>query len=236
MTLIDAIQLIRGPAGSTAVLVIQRGSQKLTVSVVRAPIRVIPRAELIRPGLAYLRIYSFSDGTGEQARRASRALAAHGSIRGVVLDLRGNGGGSYREIVSVAGVFLPSETVIAQLIQHGQASPIKATGESLFPSVPLVVLSDGKTAAASETLMTGLRSTHRSTIIGEKNAGAWLADVRVPLPAGGMQYTFEEVVGPHSEPIHGVGVTPDSTVPLTEADMERGVDTQLDAALKLFGG
>src|SRR5207245_5541982 len=88
-------------------LVLQRGSERLTASIVRAPIRLVPRAEMVRPGVAYLKIYYFAEGTGEQVRRALRALAAQGPIRAVVLDLRGNGGGWLSEMQSVAGVFLP---------------------------------------------------------------------------------------------------------------------------------
>ena len=84
--------------------------------------------------------------------------------------------------------------------------------------------------------MLGLRAAHRATIIGEQSAGIGGSGADFPLPAGGMHTTVEMVVGPHSEPIQGVGVIPDTEVALTEADMERGVDTQFDAAVKAMGG
>ena len=84
--------------------------------------------------------------------------------------------------------------------------------------------------------MMGLRAARRATVVGERSEGIGGSGVDFPLPAGGMHVTVEMVVGPHSEPLQGVGVTPDSEVALTEADMERGVDTQLDVALKSVGG
>jgi len=229
----DAGQLLRGQPGSTVSLVLQRGSGRLTASIVRAPIRLVPRAEMVRPGVAYLKIYYFAEGTGEQVRRALRALAAQGPIRAVVLDLRGNGGGWLSEMQSVAGVFLPAQTVFAQVIHHAGTSPLTATGETLVPSVPLVVLSNGQ--ALAEGIMVGLRSAHRAKIIGEKSAGVGGSGGDFALPAGGMHVTLQMIVGPSSEPIQGAGVTPDTEVALTETDMERGVDTQLDAALRTIG-
>jgi carboxyl-terminal processing protease len=229
----DASQLLRGVPGSTASLIIQRGSARLTLSVVRAPIRLLPRAQVVRPGVAYLRIYYFSEGTGDQVRSALRSLASQGPVRAVVLDLRGNAGGYLSEIQSVAGVFLPSQTVFAQVIRHAGTSPMVATGESLFPTAPVAVLSDKSTVAGE--LLLGFRAAHRATMIGEKSAGIGGSGADFPLPEGGMHVTVEMVVGPHSEPIQGVGVAPDKEVALTEADMERGVDTQLDAALAALG-
>ena len=234
MTAPDASQLLRGQPGSTVSLVLQRGSRRLTASIVRAPIRLVPRAEMVRPGVAYLKVYYFAGGTGEQVRLALRALAAKGTIRAVVLDLRGNGGGYLSEIQSVAGVFLPSQTVIGQVIRHAGTLPMVATGETLFPSGPMAVLSAKSTVPGE--LMLGLRAAHRATIIGEQSAGIGGSGADFPLPAGGMHTTVEMVVGPHSEPIQGVGVIPDTEVALTEADMERGVDTQFDAAVKAMGG
>src|SRR5438132_6896220 len=88
----DASRLLRGQPGSTVSLVFQRGSERLTTSIVRAPIRLVPRTEMVRPGVAYLKIYYFAEGTGEQVRRALRSLASRGPIRALILDLRGNGG------------------------------------------------------------------------------------------------------------------------------------------------
>ena len=234
LTISEILQLLRGQPGSTASLVIQRGSAKLDISAIRAPIRLLPRVQMIRPGVAYVRIFYFSEGTGEQVRSALRSLAPQSAIRGVVLDLRGNGGGYLSEIQSVAGVFLPSQTVVAHVIRHAGTSALVATGELLFPSVPMSVLSDNATVGGA--LMMGLRTERRATIIGERSEGIGGSGVDFPLPTGGMHITVEMVVGPHSEPLQGVGVTPDSEVALTEADMERGVDTQLDVALKSVGG
>jgi len=229
--LADVPHFLRGPAGSTVSLVIQRRNERLTVSVVRAPIQAGVRAQIVRPRVAYLKIYNFSKGTGEQVRQALRSLGAAGPLRGLIVDLRGNSGGSYSEVTSVAGVFLPRQTVIGLAIHNAGTSPLVSSGDPLFPSLPMAALSDGATASAPEILLVGLRAAHRATIVGEKTAGVGGGGVNVPLPAGGLHVTVEMVVSPRSEPIQGAGVAPDLGVALTAVDVERAVDTQLEAAL-----
>lgn len=80
-----------------------------------------------------------------------------------------------------------------------------------------------------------MTDTRRATIVGEKTPGALGLSQIVELPIGGMNVTVAEVVGPHYEQIERVGISPDIEVELSVVDMERGVDTQLNAALKTVG-
>lgn len=236
VNVLDASQLIRGPAGSTALLVIQRGGQTLHVSVVRAPIRIPPvEGQFLQPGVAYVKIFEFSQGAGRQLRRVVERLRSTGPVRSVVLDLRGNPGGLIVEAASVGGVFLPPNTPIARIIErHQQPSLLRTTGLPLLPRTPLVVLVDGGSASASEILAGAFKDYQRATIIGEKTAGALGGAVTVALPEGGMSVTVERILSPRNQQVEGVGITPDVPVALTVADMERGEDTQLRAALRFL--
>src|SRR5579884_3555196 len=233
---VDASQLIRGPAGSTASLVVQRDAQMVQLSVTRAPIRVLPvQTRWLRPGVAYVKIFGFSQGAGREIRQDLERLGV-GQIRSVVLDLRGNPGGLIVEAASVGGVFLPPRTVLARIHERGEEpSALRTTGIPLVPTTPLVVLVDGLSASASEILTGAFKDYQRATIVGEKTAGALGGSVTVALPEGGMSVTVERILTPKNAQVEGTGIAPDVPVTLTVADMERGQDTQLEAALHALG-
>jgi len=237
VNVLDASQVIRGPSGSTASLVIQRAGQTLNLSVVRAPIRVPPvEGEFVRPGVAYLKIFEFSQGAGRKLRQTITDLQSQQPIRSVILDLRGNPGGLIVEAASVGGVFFAPGTVLSRIVERGQdPSQLRTAGVPLLPKTPLAVLVDGGSASASEILTGAFKDYQRATIVGEKTAGALGGSVTVGLPEGGMSVTVERIFSPNNTQIEGVGITPDVSVVLTTADMEHGQDTQLSAALHAVG-
>ncbi|HEV2358205.1 MAG TPA: S41 family peptidase [bacterium] len=234
VNVIDASQMIRGPSGSTASLVIQRGSQSTPLSVVRAPIRVPPvEARFASPGVAYLKVFGFSQGAGRSLRDAIVRLEHDQTVKSAILDLRGNPGGLIIEAASVAGIFLPPRTVLARIRERGQQpSVLRTSGTTLLEKAPLVVLIDAQSASASEILAGAFRDYQRGTLVGEKTAGALGGSVTVALPEGGMSVTVERIQTPKNTAVEAVGIVPNVPVTLSVADMERGQDTQLEAALR----
>lgn len=233
----DLAMQVRGPLGSPLELTVQRSGETLLISAVRGPVQFpTVEAHMIRPSVVYIKVYTFSKGVGDQLRHLLKPLMAQGPIESVVLDLRDNWGGYLREAESVAGVFVPSETLLARVLQRDGPAKLVATGETLLPKATLVVLTDKGTASSSEVVVVGLKHQHRATIVGEKTAGALGAAREVPLSAGGMYVAVSEIVGPRYEQIDLVGILPDHRVELSVLDLARGVDTQLDAALKAMAG
>jgi carboxyl-terminal processing protease len=238
-TAIAASHLLRGPAGSVVTLGIDRGSQQVQqqLRVTRAPIRIVPvQARFIAPGVAYIKLFEFSRGAGQQLRRAIQTLQAQAPIHSAVLDLRANPGGLIIEAASVGGVFLPHGTVLARIhARGGPPSVLRTTGRPLLADTPLAVLVDAGSASASEILTAAFKDYGRAAIVGEKTAGALGGSIMVALPDGGMSVTVERIVTPKNARVEGVGITPDVTVALTPNAMERGQDTQLQAALQALG-
>ncbi|HLW60031.1 MAG TPA: S41 family peptidase [bacterium] len=230
----EASTAIRGAIGSTVDLVLQRGDQVVKTSVVRAPIPSIPAyATFISPGIAYARLFLFSAGSGGVLGGALEALAAQGPVRSIILDLRGDPGGLVSEAARVGGLFLPPRTDLARIAEHGSGpSVLRTLGAPSFPETPLVVLVDQGSASASELLAAALKEHGRATIIGEKTAGALGAAIEVALPEGGMSVTVARITTPGGAEVENVGVSPDAVATLTVADMERGEDPQLQAALR----
>jgi carboxyl-terminal processing protease len=211
-----------------------RGEQTLRVSVVRASIQSgAVEARFIQPGLAYVRLFQFSQGAGRDLDTALRQLAMQAPLRAAILDLRGDPGGFITEAARVGGLFLPSGTALANVTdRHAGPGVLTARGVAPFAQVPLTVLVDAGSASGAEIVTGALKDYHRATIVGEKTAGALGGAIQVPLPEGGMSVTVERITTPRGARVEGVGISPDVPVTLTEADMERGVDTQLQAALQ----
>jgi len=234
----EASQAIRGPAGSTVTLALLRGEQTLTVAVVRASIQQRPvEVRFIQPGVAYVKLFEFSRGTGSSLRSALLGLGLREPVRSVVLDLRSNPGGLIHEAVAVGSLFLHSRTVLSRITERGHAPNVLQTnGVPLFPQTPVVILVDGGSASASEILAGAFKDLRRATIVGEKTAGALGGSVTIRLPEGaGMQVTVERITTPMGTLVEGVGIPPDVPVTLSINDMLRGEDTQLEAALRVVG-
>jgi carboxyl-terminal processing protease len=230
----EASSAIRGPAGSTVDLVLQRGEQVVRVAVVRDPIPPVPAyARFIEPGVVYARLYLFARGAGRALGVALESLAAEGPVRSIILDLRENPGGLVGEAVRVGGLFLPPNTSLASVVDRVDGtSTLRTLGRPLFPDTPLVILVDGQSASASEMIAGVLKELGRATIVGERTAGALGGAIEVALPEGGMSVTVERIKTPGGVEIENVGVGPDAPVALTVADMVRGDDTQLQEALR----
>jgi carboxyl-terminal processing protease len=230
----EASAAIRGPAGSTVDLVLQRGEQVVKVAVVRDPISAVPAyARFIEPGVVYARLYLFARGAGRALGAALEALAAEGPVRSIILDLRENPGGLVGEAVRVGGLFLPPNTSLARVVDRVDGtSTLRTMGRPLFPDTPLIILVDSRSASASEMIAGVLKELGRATIVGERTAGALGGAIEVALPEGGMSVTVERIKTPSGTEIENIGVGPDAPVALTVADMERGEDTQLQEALR----
>ncbi len=231
----QAAQMIRGPAGSTVVLTVERGGQVLRVPIVRAAIQTHPvKAQWVVPGVAYVRLFEFSRGAAREMSTALASLSAEAPVRSIILDLRGNPGGLVSEAVQVGSLFLPSGTPLARITDRRDGTTLLRTGgPGPYGQTPLVVLTDGGSASASELVTGALKDMHRAQIVGEKTAGALGGAVEEALPEGGMSVTVERITTPQGSVVEGVGIPPDVPVTLSEADMERGNDTPLQAALRM---
>ena len=233
----QATQVIRGPAGSTAALTIQRGSDSVEISVVREPIRTTPvEVRLIQPGVAYARLLEFNRGAARELASALGELETQSPLRSIVLDLRSNPGGLISEASRIGGLFLPPGRALAKITGRGNGLRLlRSAGPAPFAQPALVVLVDGGSASASEIITGAFKDYHRAIIVGEKTAGALGGAVDAALPEGELSVTVERITTPFGETVEGVGIAPDTPVALTVADMERGDDVQLHAALRLLG-
>jgi carboxyl-terminal processing protease len=231
----DVAARLRGAAGSSVILRIRRGGETIEVAVTRAMVQSLPvGVHMIRPGIVYVRVWSFSRGTALAVRHMLQAVGDPRDIHAIVLDLRGNPGGLVGEAEWVAGLFVPAGTVLARTHWTAGSGTFAASGDTPYPETPLALLVDGGSASGAEILTIGLRDARRAVVVGQTTTGAFGGARDFALPEGGMLVTTLALTGPRGEAVEGHGITPDEVVSLTAEDMLRGDDPQLAAALAAF--
>ena len=186
-----ATSKIKGPAGTSVRLTIDPAGKAgpRTVTVRRAQIRVpVVRGRSVTRGgqrFGYVRLATFSSGAHGELRRAIDRQLDRGA-RGIVLDLRGNGGGLLEEGVLVASIFVDKGVIVSTKGRTKPERKLEARGGAIDKKVPVVVLVDDGTASASEIVAGALRDHERATIVGTKTFGKGVVQEVEPLTNGGL--------------------------------------------------
>jgi carboxyl-terminal processing protease len=227
----DIVVRIRGEVGTDVVLTVQRGGETLTFTITRQVIdipsvtwRVLEQA----PTLGYVHISSFTDRTVNELEEALDELLS-GGAQGLVLDLRGNGGGLLQAAIDVTGHFFDGGAVLYER-RRGQAEKsYEASKGGQALEIPLVVLVNGGTASASEIVAGAIQDRERGVLIGETTFGKGSVQLIFDLSDGSsLHVTAARWYTPNHHQLDGVGLTPDLVV---EADPDSGVDVQLERAI-----
>jgi carboxyl-terminal processing protease len=178
--------------------------------------------------LGVVALASFSPGAHGEVSEAVHTLLRKGA-RGIVLDLRANGGGLVEEARLTASLFIPKGTIV---VTHGRTQPsqtLTAAGGAISGSIPVVVLVDGNTASASEIVTAALQDHRRATVVGTHTFGKGVFQEEQPLSNGGaLDITVGEYFTPNGRNLggggvkQGAGITPEVPVP-TGVDSEHGL-------------
>lgn len=183
-------RLLRGAPGSTVTLAIQRpGSAALIpMTLTRAPIRrsAVQRAALLPSRVGYVAIGTFSDSTARDVARTVDSLV-HAGASSLVLDLRSSPGGLLAQGVSVADLFLDRGAVVARTRGRDSADnrTFTDTASQRWPTLPLSVLVDDKTASAAEVVAGALQDHDRAVILGQATFGKGSVQHVFPVPTAG---------------------------------------------------
>lgn len=229
---------IRGPAGTSVTLILQRPGQRdpFPVTITRAPIAVpaIFKTQMLEGGIGYIRLYQFVEGTGREFRSALTRIRYQGA-KALVLDLRGNSGGFLHELTSVLNALLARNTPIYIEMRKGGTRVVRTTGTPLIPtSMPLIVLIDDSSASAAELLAAAIKENHRGQLVGEKTAGAVEASIVLDLSDGSaISVTTFRLASGHGVRLENVGVSPNVPAALSVQDLEAGRDVPLSTAVRL---
>lgn len=229
---------VLGPAGSTVVLTIQREGvdEPFDVSIVRAKI-VIPlvTSEMLDDNIAYLQIIQFGDKTEADVKSHLRELLKN-DPQGLVLDLRNNPGGYLDTAIGVVSQFISDGVVMYEVHGTGEKVTFTAQSNGLATDIPLVVLVNEGSASASEITAGAIQDRGRGKLVGTTTFGkgtvqSWSSLVN---EQGAVKITIARWLTPNETQIHGVGLTPNYIVEITEEDIEADRDPQLERAIQLL--
>lgn len=241
MTGIDGNVVIRkvlGPSGTEVKLTIRREGETelLEVSIVRAEI-VVPsvQSEMLPEGIAYIQLFSFGTETVPDLRGALEELLAQ-DPSGLILDLRGNGGGFLATAVDVTSEFIPEGVILTERFGDGSEQVHRAKSGGLATEIPLVVLINGGSASASEILAGAIQDYDRGVLVGETSFGKGSVQSWVPLKGenGAVRVTIARWYTPDDRLIQEQGLEPDIEVALDEEDLADDNDPQLEEAIELL--
>ena len=241
MTGIDAElarQKVLGPAGSTVVLTVARAgaSDPLEFSITREKIVVKSASgKMLDNGIGYIQITTFGDNTTSELRAALKDLLAQ-NPKGLVIDLRNNGGGYLQTAVEVASEFIPKGAVLYEQYGDGTRNTYDVIPGGQATEIPLVVLINEGTASASEIVSGAIQDYGRGKLVGMTSYGKGSVQNWVPLSdnEGAVRVTIAKWLTPKERSISNVGLTPDVTVEITDADLQAGLDPQLDKAVQVL--
>ncbi|MCG2785261.1 MAG: S41 family peptidase [Anaerolineae bacterium] len=229
---------VLGPAGSVVELTVSRGDEPepLIFEITRAQIVVASvEHEMFENGIGYIKLNTFGDTTSNELRTALEEIMAN-KPRGLVLDMRNNGGGYLQTAVEVASQFIPEGVVLIERYGDGREDTYDARSGGLATDIPLVVLVNQGTASASEIVAGAIQDYERGKLVGMTTFGKGSVQIWNPLSdnQGAVRVTIAKWLTPLERTIHEIGLAPDFEVDLTEEDFEAERDPQLDKAIEVL--
>ena len=205
----DVSALLKGTPGTEVSIVIERfnqGSQTLVFNRAQIQQDAVPFYGMREDGIGYIYLESFTDKAGSQVKEALQELKK-ASPKGLILDLRGNGGGLLMEAVKIVSYFTDTkDTIVSTRGRGGEIQDVyRKAAKTLMADVPLAVLVDGSSASASEIVAGALQDLDRGVILGEKSFGKGLVQQIRPLPFGAqMKITVAKYYTPSGRCIQKV--------------------------------
>lgn len=235
----QASNAIKGEEGTTVKLEILRDGETQELEVERRKIVVSHIVEKKFDNVGYLLIEDFDGGCAKEFEEKYKELESQGIDR-LIIDLRNNGGGVVDEAVSIADMLLDKDDTI--LITKDKKGNEEITKSEHNPTItmPVVVLTNGYSASASEILVGALQDNERATIVGTKTYGKGVIQEVDRLSDGsGLKITIEEYYTPNKNEINKVGIEPDEEIDLSDEVKEQGTytdeeDNQLQKAIEII--
>lgn len=237
MTLFEAIKNIRGERGTRVTLTVIRdvNEEPFEVGIVRDTIDIESVVmEQPEDGIYWMSIYQFNDNTYTAFDEKIQELLS-ASPKGLIIDLRNNGGGYLEISVDMLSDLLEGnvEAVTIKRRDSRNDETMYVSGSPRLPDLPIVVLINDGSASASEILAGAIQDHQRGIVIGETSFGKGsVQEVDKLRDGSSIRLTVARWYTPDGNNIDGVGITPDIEVVMTDEDYENGEDPQLNAAIE----
>lgn len=226
----DAIKILKGEEGTNVKVTVLRDGKEIDLTITRKKITVEHVAsQMLENNIAYIQVDSFDSGVAKAFEQQITELKNDGA-KGIIIDLRSNGGGIVDEATGIADLFLKKNETI--LITKGKEDKEEVTiskNDPIIQDIPVVVLVNEGTASASEILAGALKDKYPSTtIVGKKTYGKGVIQTLYNLSDGsGLKVTTEEYYTPNHNKINKEGIKPDVEINLTK-DEDGYYETDID--------
>ena len=231
--------VIKGKEGTKVELEIERNNENLKFEVERKNIELFPiESQILDGNIGYIDITMFTEGCARKFKEKYNELNKK-NLKGLIIDLRDNGGGILDEALDIADYILEKDSII--LIEKDRDGETKTEKSKKSPiiTVPVVILTNGNSASASEVLTAALKENNKAIVVGEQTFGKGVIQELITLQDGsGIKITVEEYFTPKENKINNIGITPDEEVTLPEGvttyNLKQENDTQLKKALEII--
>ena len=241
-SLMEAVELMRGPVGSPIEITIRRRGEKkaLTFKIIREVIEIQSVKSKIIENIGYIRLTQFNQNSSSQIKSKLKKLNKEDKVKSFILDLRNNPGGLLSQAIKISDFFLDNgEIVSTKSRKSSENRKWFAKKGDFINGKTLVVLINYGSASASEIVAGALKDHKRAIIIGENSYGKGSVQSIIPLRnKGAIRLTISKYYLPSGQSISDVGVTPDILVAeeSKEFKIDTETDNQLNFALKLLNG
>jgi len=242
-SLTEAVELMRGPVGSSIELTVRRqGAKKaLTFNIVREIIQIKSvKADLLEKNIGYIRLTSFNENSSKQIKKEIGKLKKNSNLKAYILDLRNNPGGLLSQAIKISDFFLENGEIVST--KGRKASENRrwfAKQGDLTDGKALIVLINYGSASASEIVAGALKDHKRAILLGDSSYGKGSVQSIIPLKNdGAIRLTIAKYYLPSGKSISEVGVSPDIMISEESNDFKIKTDTdnQLNYAIKLING
>ncbi len=242
-TLIEAIDLMKGPVGTSIELTVRRKGEKnaLTFNITREIIEIQSvKSDFLDNNIGYLRLTSFNDNSSDQIKKKVQELKKNNDLKAYILDLRNNPGGLLSQAIEISDYFLENgEIVSTKSRTPSENKKWFAKEGDITDGKTLIVLINNGSASASEIVAGALKDHKRAIILGENSYGKGSVQSIIPLRNNGaIRLTVAKYYLPSGKSISEVGVIPDIEL-IEDGDnflIKTETDNQLNYAIKLLNG
>lgn len=213
-----ATSVLKGEEGTEVKVIVLRDGKEIELTITRKTISVEHVAsEMLDNQIGYIQIDAFDDGVAEAFEEKYNQLKEQG-IKGLIVDLRSNGGGVVDEATDIASMFTEKgKTVLITKSKTEKEEDTKSNRDPIVKDIPVVVLVNEGTASASEILAGALKDNYGAKIVGKKTYGKGVIQTVYRLTDGsGLKITTDEYFTPNHTSINKVGIEPDVEVDLTK--------------------
>jgi carboxyl-terminal processing protease len=242
-SLMEAVDLMRGPVGSSIEITVRRRGKKkaLIFNITREIIQVQSvKSELIDQNIGYIRLTSFNENSSKQIKEEVKKLSSSKDLKGYILDLRNNPGGLLSQAIKISDFFLESgEIVSTKSRKISENRKWFAQKGDIIDGKTLIVLINYGSASASEIVAGALKDHKRAIVLGENSYGKGSVQSIIPLKnKGAIRLTIAKYYLPSGKSISEIGVTPDIEIieGSEEFKFNSETDNQLNFAIKLLNG